>query len=139
MSENSFVTYCRKGLSSYGEVQKHNDITEGISDLSIYLRDADKTVWMELKVIDSAPVKPTTKIFWEHYTEQQALWIRRRKGWLFVRVKWASARASYYLFTGAEAWAMWEAGGYPREKFIECAHSAWHNVVNWHELKRVIE
>ena len=133
MSEETFLGLVREKLRHSAYVHKHNDLTEGVSDLSVCFKANGRTVWVELKVKDKWPVKPGTRIWWDHYTEQQALWLRRRRGWLFVRVG-----KCYALFTGAEAWRMWEAHGYTNVEFLGNAHTTWFNACAWLDLIKVL-
>ena len=133
MSETTFLGYVRSGLRGFAYVQKHNDITEGVPDLSLCFKTNKRNVWMELKATARWPLKDETPVWWEHFTEQQAVWLWQREGWLFVRV-WKT----YALFTGAEAWRMWQAHGYKRETFLLNAYAVWHNRVKFFELAEAI-
>lgn len=131
MSEETLVGYTRIGLKRRNEcyVTKHNDLTDGIPDLSVTLRKWGINTWIELKATDAWPAKTATRIWWDHYTEQQALFLRQRMGWLFVRVG-----KTYALFTGEAAWRMWKDKGWAKMEFLLEAHRVWHNGVVWSEF-----
>lgn len=133
--EGSLHSYVRNGLSllrSKCHVTKHNDLTPGIPDLSICTPNGHNT-WMELKATKDWPARAETKLWWDHYTEHQALFLRQRHGWLFVRV----AR-NYFLFDGERAWDLWTVGGYTRAEMFAHALKVWPASVDWEELVEII-
>lgn len=131
MSEKTFEAYFRTGMKGRegAYVTKHHDTTEGIADFSVHLRKWGLNTWVELKVVTGWPHNEKIKIWWDHYTEHQALFLRQRDGWLFVRVN-----RSYFLFSAATAWRMWEAKGFTRNEFLTECHRVWHSNVIWLEF-----
>lgn len=129
MAESSLVDYVKRGLKRKAFVTKHCDISPGIPDLSIYFPKADVFRWVETKASAQWPVRAETRIWWDHYTEQQALWLYQRRGFLFVRVS-----KSYALFDGKTAWEMWEARGFTKRVFVDSARKVWFGNVSWLEF-----
>lgn len=134
--ENSLLAYTREGLNgkrSACYVTKHNDLSAGIPDLSVTVRATGTNTWIELKATAQWPVKAHTRVFWDHFTEEQALFLRRRGGWLFVRVS-----RNYFLFTGDVAWELWERKGFTRAEMFAQAHRVWAKYVDWQEFAEAI-
>lgn len=122
MSEDTLVSYVREGVKPFAEFAKHNDsCTVGVPDVSLYIRRRDRNVWLELKSKDDWPARASTKIWWDHYTEQQALWLRTRNGWLLMRIG-----KQYILLDARMSWLMWEARGWTREELIARAKCVWN-------------
>ncbi len=136
MSEKSFDDCLRKGLRARAELWKHCDTQPGIADFSVYFRVAGVTRWVELKATEGWPQKARTKVWWPHYTEHQMLFLRARRGWLFVRVG-ASVR-SYFLFDWKEAQALWEAKGFTKPQMHERAARVWAGNVAWKEFEDAV-
>lgn len=134
MAEESMIGYVRKGLKRRALVLKHNDINPGIADLSLYFPKWDLTRWVELKALPDWPTRAGTRIWWPHYTESQALFLRQRRGFLLVRC----GRRTYALFSGGEAWAMWEARGWPKAEFLRRAARVWPGGIVWAEFEREV-
>ena len=134
MSEETLIVYVRNGLRKWAHVTKHNDgCTTGMSDLSIHFIGARGSVWMELKATHSWPTRPDTRVRWDHYTEEQAVWIRQRKGWLLARVG-----RSYLLFDALAALELWQANGWTKQQMFAGATLVWANCINWRQLAEVI-
>lgn len=132
MAEVTAVDYVLKGLRKLGaHCVKHNDINVGIADISVCLDG--KTAWIEMKARDRWPVLAETRVWWDHYTEEQALFLRRRRGWLLARVG-----REYFLFDAREAWSLWEARGYTRREMEECASHSWTRRINFPQLRRML-
>lgn len=134
MSEDTLVSYVREGVRPFAEFAKHNDgCTIGVPDVSLYIRKCDRNVWIELKAKDDWPARTSTKIWWDHYTEQQALWLRTRRGWLLMRVG-----KQYILLNGAMSWAMWTAKGWTKEQLYAHATAVWNARIPFEEFMREI-
>jgi hypothetical protein len=132
MAEVTAVDYVLKGLRKLGaHCVKHNDIAVGIADVSACLNGV--TAWIELKATERWPVRPETRVWWDHYTEEQALFLRKRKGWLLVRVG-----REYFLFDAPEAWSIWESRGYTRAEMAECCWRSWAGSIRWLELRKAL-
>jgi hypothetical protein len=110
---------------------KHNDLTAGVADVSAALLNV--TRWIEVKEKGEWPARAKTLVHWDHYTELQALFLRRRGGFLFIRI----AR-DYLLLESDAAWALWEQGGATRERLCAWAVARWERSVEWWELKGAI-
>jgi hypothetical protein len=134
MSEITAVGYFMNGLKKEWGAHciKHNDSTIGIPDISTHLL-RHGTQWVEVKATMKWPARDATKLHWEHYTEEQALFLKRREGWLFVRV----AR-EYFLFNAQEAWAMWECAGFNKQEFIARSIAHWKMKVDFKHLGAII-
>lgn len=77
MSEKTFQREVINLLRKHGHVQKHNDITPGIPDLSARLREPyNADVWIELK-FGVKPARPASIVRMELYPAQK-LWLTRR-------------------------------------------------------------
>lgn len=134
--ENYFKDYVVKGLTkrfSACFVTKHNDLNPGVPDLSVFVKETQKNTWMELKAESQFPQRARTRLKLYCYTEEQALFLRQRKGWLFARVK-----RNYFLFNADQAWACWVEGGFTKAEFSARATAVWHGAVNWRELASII-
>jgi len=129
VAENSLTDYAAKGLRGMAEVMKHNDLSPGVPDLSVCVRGGGCTRWVEAKAARAWPARAATPLRFPHYTELQALFLRRRGGFLFVRVG-----KTYLLYRAPEAWALWEAGGWARAEMLENAARVWHGGVRWREF-----
>lgn len=135
--ENYFQDYVIAGLTrkfSACFVHKHRDVAEGVPDLSIHVKESGVNTWIELKAVADFPKRPTSRLKVDHYTESQALFLRQRKGWLFIRV-----RKIYYLFNGEQAWDFWKRGGFTKEEMGGNATAVWYSSVNFKELVEIIE
>ncbi|CAB4170140.1 hypothetical protein UFOVP1082_5 [uncultured Caudovirales phage] len=127
MSEDTFVGYLGLGFRKMGcHVVKHNDINIGIPDLSVFDQMTKQTKWLEVKNKQEYPAKETTKIWWPHYTEQQALFLRKRNGFLIARI----AR-DYYMFDDVEAWAIFENKGLIKSDLMLKSKIWWRNKIDW--------
>lgn len=139
MAESSIYDYVREGLQGKAFVHKHNDLAPGVPDLSVHIHPeyvADKhgrTVWIEAKAASDWPAKEDTKLRFAHYTEHQALWLKRRGGWLLIRV-----RRNYYLLDGNAAWKFWIRDGMTKEHLGIHATQVWSGGIKFLEFLRVI-
>jgi len=135
VAEISLVDYVRRGLRRRALAVKHNDLMPGIADLSLHFPAAGRggTRWVETKASVAWPARPGTRVWWPHYTEHQALFLRQRQGYLLARIG-----REYLLFDGDAAWAQWEARGWPREMFRARAQAHWAGRINWLEFEREI-
>jgi hypothetical protein len=134
--ENYLQRYTIEGLTkrfSACFVTKHNDITPGVPDLSVFVKLTEKNTWIELKAKPQFPQNLEKPVHFDHYTEHQALFLRQRKGWLFIRVK-----RIYFLFNSEQAWRFWESGGFTKAAMSENATVVWHGAVNWKEFVETI-
>ena len=132
MAEVTAVDYVLDGLRRLGaHCVKHNDINVGIADISACLEG--DTQWIEMKATERWPARPHTRIWWDHYTEQQALFLRKREGWLMVRVG-----RDYMLYEGREAWAIWEARGYTASMMKSRSVAFWPGKIPWIALRRAV-
>lgn len=132
MSEASYEAYLMAGLKRLGgHVMKHNDISAGVPDVSACF--GFSTQWIEIKASSSWPKRPATPVRWPHYTELQAHFLRSRGGWLTARIG-----REYLLWDHERAWALWLAGGWPKERMI--AESAYYakNQVDFLKLRQII-
>jgi hypothetical protein len=134
MSEITAVGYLCKGLERVRKAHciKHNDLTVGIADVSAHVLHAG-TQWIEVKATQEWPKREETRIWWPHFTEHQALFLRRREGWLFVRVE-----RDYFLFSAAWSWELWMQKGFPQSRMREVARAHWARSVNFPELGRIL-
>lgn len=133
MSEKTLETYFRNGLFKRADLWKHNDVGVGIADFSAYFRASRVTRWIELKAAERWPVKGETRVWWEHYTEHQMLFLRARRGWLFVRIG-----KDYFLFDWIVAAELWAARGFTRSEMYSRATKWWVRSVAWREFERVV-
>lgn len=88
-------------LHHFDPVSVENPAHPGTPDLNCSLG------WLELKVIDGWPVRPTTPVRIPHFTPQQRVWLTRRwrcdrRAWLLLKVSRGNA-ATWMLFDGRTA------------------------------------
>jgi len=134
MAEDTFVGYLCTGFRKAGyHVVKHNDINVGVPDISVYDPVSKQTRWIEVKSKQLYPAKPTTRIWWPHYTEEQALFLRKRDGLLAVRVE-----KDYYLFNASIAWHIFENKGILHEDMAQSSDIWWKNKIDWDAMDEVL-
>ena len=105
--ENTFKKHLvNTVLRGRADIQSIEDkFTSGIPDLNLCADGQE--VWVELKIIDEWPVRPTTTLGskLDHLTKEQIVWMRKRKkygGHVFLFLKVAATR-EYFLFYGEDA------------------------------------
>lgn len=106
--ENALKKYLVKIMGTRWHVQSHEDrYSEGIPDLSFGLLGVGG--WIELKQINSWPIKAATVVKPKKFTPAQANWLLRRgkkSGFCYVLVK--VAQHDFFLFNFVEARALRE-------------------------------
>lgn len=131
MAEDTFVAYLCGGLRKAGfHVVKHNDINIGVPDISVYDPVSNQTRWIEVKSKQQYPAKDTTRIWWPHYTEEQALFLRKRNGILAVRIA-----KDYYMFDATNAWLIFENKGIHESEMAERSMIWWQNKIDWEAME----
>lgn len=134
MSEETLHSYVREGVKPFAEFAKHNDnCTVGVPDCSMFVRATERNVWVELKAKEDWPKREATKVWWDHFTEQQALWLRTRKGWLLMRIG-----RQYLLLDGGQAWDMWCARGWTQSELMHRARAVWNGRIPFNDFVKEI-
>jgi hypothetical protein len=104
--------------------------TPGLPDVNI------TTGWIELKVISKWPVRETTPVRIEHFTDEQKRWALRRAAcggnyWLVVKV-----RAEIFVFGPDAAQSV---GEMTRAEMLEAALAYWPCMPSSEELCKVFD
>jgi hypothetical protein len=97
----------------------------------VYDKITKQTRWIEVKSKSAYPVKASTRIWWQHYTEEQALFLRKRDGFLAVRVA-----KDYYLFDAVDAWMIFENKGIHESEMAERSVIWWRNKIDWDAMEQ---
>lgn len=131
MSERTLVDYVLEGMRGRWELPvKHADgFTLGISDLSAWIAPAGN-VFIELKDAPHWPARGTTPLDVD-YTEEQHLFTRKRRGWVFLRVE-----REYFLFDHHHACVL--TGDFTERDVRTGASAKWERSVEWENFARLI-
>ena len=79
--------------------------------------------WIELKVLEAWPVRASTIVSIDHYTQQQRVWLRRR--WLVAKNAWLllTIKRDWLLFDGLVAFR--KVGRVTKSELFEVAFCSW--------------
>lgn len=113
------------------EATRHEDsLQKGIADVS-YVSKNENHGWIELKKLKSWPVRESTIVRIDHYTDDQRIWLKQkgRAGgytWLFLQVG-----RDYLLF---DAYHCQDVGKLNRDELLARAFGVWWGKMDWAEL-----
>lgn len=143
--ETNLWRYLKEGMGNRWDACRHEDkITEGVPDVSFGMsridnrcldRKARVNGWIELKVLDSWPKRPSTVVRVDHLTDEQRRWIAERgkaggNVWLFLRVG-----REYLLF-------YWDVvnliGTRNAEDLKDLASRTWEGSVDWEDFESAL-
>lgn len=130
MGEISLYSYMKGGMVGRWDLPvKHADaFTEGIADVSAWIPPAGN-VFIELKDIDRWP--PRGGAIKVDLTEEQALFLRKRRGWVFFRV------AREYLLISHENLSALD-GTHGKDIVVAAARIIWRRSVDWKRFTEIV-
>lgn len=133
MAERTLVDYVLGGMESRWQWPvKHADgFTAGIADLSAWLPGAGN-IWIELKALDKWPHRATTPAEFG-LEDLQRLFLKFRRGWLFVRVG-----REYLLFNTYHAVHNVDKPHSTQTVLLAKASQFWRNHVDWAEFTQCL-
>lgn len=132
--ESSLWRYIKQGMAGRWDAQRHEDSTGlGIPDVSFGMNGVQG--WIELKVIEKWPVRPTTTVRIPHYKDYQRQWCQRRgkfggRTFLLIRVE-----RTFILYH----WSKVEIVGLVNQVQLRSnALKVWENRVDFAEMERLL-
>lgn len=134
--ETNLWRYLKRNMQNRWAACRHEDsVTLGVPDVSYAMHGTHG--WIELKVIDTWPVKEITVVKLDHFTPWQRRWLRDRgeRGgfcWLLLKV---STPRTYLLFSWDK---LPHVGNSDKRTLIKKAIAVWYTNIDWTELENML-